>query len=127
MEPEQTRPLRGGLIGLPRGSFSERYVDRKELAAMLGVSASTVDRMRVAGMPSVTYGRRLRRFKPSVCLAWIHAREDGAPPEDLRVLDGNRTEAESAAPERRIVADATNDVADDRRQEDGDDWGPEAA
>lgn len=48
----------------------ERYVDRRELAALLGVSVSTVDRLVKEGMPSVTWGRRTRRFKPSVAIAW---------------------------------------------------------
>src|SRR6267154_29927 len=39
----------------------ERYVARAELAAIMGVSLATVDRMVAEGMPSVTWGRRTRR------------------------------------------------------------------
>jgi hypothetical protein len=55
----------------------EGYVSRAAMAAILGVSLSTLDRMVVAGMPSETWGRRTRRFKPSVALAWAR-REEGA-------------------------------------------------
>jgi hypothetical protein len=34
----------------------ERYVARTELAAIMGVSVATIDRMAAAGMPSVTWG-----------------------------------------------------------------------
>lgn len=48
----------------------ERYVSRVELAELMCVSVATVDRMVAQGMPSVTWGRRTRRFKPSVALQW---------------------------------------------------------
>ncbi len=62
----------GQLVGIPL-TETERYVTRRELAAMMGVHPTTVDRMRRAGMPSVVWGRRSRRFKPSVALAWARA------------------------------------------------------
>jgi phage terminase Nu1 subunit (DNA packaging protein) len=68
----------------PYGSPSleaERYVNRRELAAMMGVSIDTVDRLVVEGMPSVTWGRRTRRFRPSAAIAWAAARRRGAPAE----------------------------------------------
>lgn len=52
----------------------ERYVDRRELARLMGVSVATVDRLVAEGMPSETWGRRTRRFRPSVALAWARAR-----------------------------------------------------
>ncbi len=54
---------------------AERYVNRRELAAVMGVSIDTVDRLVAEGMPSVTWGRRTRRFRPSVAIAWAAARE----------------------------------------------------
>jgi hypothetical protein len=48
----------------PRLWAVERYVSRAELAAIMGVSLATVDRMVAEGMPSVTWGRRTRRFRP---------------------------------------------------------------
>jgi phage terminase Nu1 subunit (DNA packaging protein) len=48
----------------------EKYVSRRELAELMGVSVQTVDRMVRAGLPSETWGRRTRRFRPSVAVAW---------------------------------------------------------
>jgi phage terminase Nu1 subunit (DNA packaging protein) len=59
----------------PLPSGPERYVTRRELAALMGVSIDTIDRLVVDGMPSVTWGRRTRRFRPSVAIAWAAARE----------------------------------------------------
>lgn len=56
----------------------ERYVDRRELAALMGVSVATVDRLVKEGMPSVTWGRRTRRFRPSVAIAWARSRSMAA-------------------------------------------------
>lgn len=60
--------------GLPAPE-PERYVSANELAPMMGVSLSTVKRLKRAGMPHVTWGRRLVRYRPSVALQW--ARERG--------------------------------------------------
>jgi phage terminase Nu1 subunit (DNA packaging protein) len=57
------------VTGLPVPE-QEEYVDRKALARMMGVSVRTVDRLVAQGMPSETWGRNVRRFKPSVALAW---------------------------------------------------------
>jgi hypothetical protein len=62
-----TRPAAAGSRGLP---VVECYVSRAELAAIMGVSLATVDRMVAEGMPSVTWGRRTRRFRPSAALCW---------------------------------------------------------
>ncbi len=53
---------------------TERYVSRLELAKIMGVSLATVDRMVAGGMPSVTWGRRTRRFRPSSAIAWAEDR-----------------------------------------------------
>lgn len=53
----------------------ERYVDARELAELMGVSISTIKRMRAAGMPSETWGlSRTRRYLPSQAIAWAHQR-----------------------------------------------------
>ena len=65
----------------------ERYVDAQELAALMGVSLSTVKRLRRAGMPSETWGlARTRRFLPSQAISWAreqarisHQNRDGNP------------------------------------------------
>lgn len=58
--------------GLP--NKPEGYVTRDELAQMMRVSVTTVDRLRKEGMPFVTWGRRTIRFQPSVAIAWAKAR-----------------------------------------------------
>jgi excisionase family DNA binding protein len=60
--------------GLPWLAEAERYVSRAELARIMGVSVATVDRMVAEGMPSVTWGRRTRRFRPSAVIAWAEHR-----------------------------------------------------
>jgi phage terminase Nu1 subunit (DNA packaging protein) len=54
---------------------AERYVDQRELAQLMGVSLSTIKRWTREGMPSETWGMRVRRYLPSEALAW--ARERG--------------------------------------------------
>jgi hypothetical protein len=58
-------------------ALPERYVARAELAAIMGVSLA-VDRMVAEGMPSVTWGRRTRRFRPSEAISWASERERAA-------------------------------------------------
>jgi len=62
------------LIGLPVAQ-GERYVSRKELAAIMDVSLPTIDRMVREGMPSVTWGLRSRKFLPSRAIAWASTRK----------------------------------------------------
>jgi phage terminase Nu1 subunit (DNA packaging protein) len=53
----------------------ERYVARRELAELMGVSESTIKRWRREGMPSETWGMsRTRRYLPSACIAWARSR-----------------------------------------------------
>lgn len=54
----------------------ERYVDRRELAVIMGVHVNTIDRMVNEGLPSETWGRRTRRFLPSQAIAWARAQGD---------------------------------------------------
>jgi phage terminase Nu1 subunit (DNA packaging protein) len=62
---------------------AERYVDGRELAALMGVSVRTIKRMVAEGMPSETWGmKRTRRFLPSVALAWARERRS-------RILNNN--------------------------------------
>jgi phage terminase Nu1 subunit (DNA packaging protein) len=51
----------------------EVYVDRRQLAELMGVSVATIDRLVAQGMPSETWGIRARRFRPSIALAWARA------------------------------------------------------
>ena len=84
--------VRANVIGLPAPE-PERYRSRAELAELMGVSVATVDRMVADGMPSETWGRRTRRFRPSVALAWARSRQYAAeqhqaPPRRLEPPGG---------------------------------------
>jgi len=58
----------------PSAGVVEPFVSRHELARLMGVSIDTVDRLVAEGMPSVTWGRRTRRFRPSVAIGWASDR-----------------------------------------------------
>lgn len=52
----------------------EVYVSRIELARLMGVSLRTIDTLVAEGMPSVTWGKRVRKFKASVAMQWARER-----------------------------------------------------
>jgi predicted DNA-binding transcriptional regulator AlpA len=54
----------------------ERYVDRREMAGILGISLSSLDKL-VADerIPSCTWGLRSRRFQPSMVIAALKRSE----------------------------------------------------
>jgi phage terminase Nu1 subunit (DNA packaging protein) len=56
----------------------ERYVDRRELAEIMGVHVNTIDKLTAEGMPSETWGMRARRFLPSEAIAWAKQRSIAA-------------------------------------------------
>lgn len=49
---------------------------REQLAEIMGVGVSTIDRFRDEGMPEIRWGVRLVRFQPSECLAWWKAESE---------------------------------------------------
>jgi phage terminase Nu1 subunit (DNA packaging protein) len=53
----------------------EPYVDRQQMARLMGVNVRTIDRMVRDGMPSESWGLRARRFLPSSALAWARTRD----------------------------------------------------
>jgi phage terminase Nu1 subunit (DNA packaging protein) len=53
----------------------ERYVTAGELAELMGVSLRTVKAWTAAGMPSESWGMRVRRYRPSEAIAWARARD----------------------------------------------------
>jgi phage terminase Nu1 subunit (DNA packaging protein) len=66
---------------------AERYVDARELAALMGMSVSTIKRWTAEGMPSETWGMaRTRRYLPSACISWARKRSrlDPDNPPDRR-------------------------------------------
>jgi phage terminase Nu1 subunit (DNA packaging protein) len=48
----------------------EPWITRRELAVLMGVSVRTVDRLTAAGMPSVTWGSKTRRYRASQAVHW---------------------------------------------------------
>lgn len=59
----------------------ERYIDARELAALMGVSTRTVWRLVADGMPSENWGlKRTRRFQPSKAIAWAASRDQERNP-----------------------------------------------
>lgn len=56
----------------------EAYITRQQLADLMGVHVTTIDRMVRDGMPSETWGLRSRRFRASVALAWARERRNAA-------------------------------------------------
>ena len=55
--------------------MTERYVDARELAQLMGLSERTIKRFVQAGMPSEKWGMsRTRRFLPSEAIAWARNR-----------------------------------------------------
>jgi phage terminase Nu1 subunit (DNA packaging protein) len=51
-----------------------RFVTRRELAEILGVSVRTIDRFRAEGMPCECWGLRAVRFDPDVAVRWARSR-----------------------------------------------------
>jgi excisionase family DNA binding protein len=51
----------------------EPFLDRREMAALLGVHPATLDRMRQRGCPSYRWGRRTVRFRASEVTEWLRA------------------------------------------------------
>lgn len=54
----------------------DELLTRAELAAAMRVSIRTVDTMRAEGMPAVTWGRRLVRFRLREAMTWAEQRGD---------------------------------------------------
>lgn len=84
--------------------MTERYIDRHELAGLLGVSVRTVYAWQCEGMPSELWGQRMRRFQPSACVAWLQSRRkvcenDGnekVPPATVQVRAAETAEGSTA-------------------------------
>jgi hypothetical protein len=71
----------------------ERYVDAAELADVLGVSVRTIRRFTADGMPSETWGLRIRRYLPSECARWAQSRSHATIPDSrdrARIAPGQR-------------------------------------
>lgn len=50
-------------------------VTREELADMMRCSVATVDRMKRDGMPHVSWGRRMVRFRPGEAMRWAETQQ----------------------------------------------------
>jgi phage terminase Nu1 subunit (DNA packaging protein) len=55
----------------------EAWITRRELADLMGVSVRTIDRLTAAGMPSVTWGRKTRRYRASIAQQWARDWDGG--------------------------------------------------
>jgi phage terminase Nu1 subunit (DNA packaging protein) len=53
----------------------DELLTRQELAAAMRVSVRTIDAMRAEGMPAVTWGRRLVRFRLREAIAWAESHD----------------------------------------------------
>lgn len=53
----------------------DELVTRHELAQAMRVHVSTVDRLKREGMPCVTWGRRLVRFRLHEAMTWAERHE----------------------------------------------------
>jgi excisionase family DNA binding protein len=51
-----------------------KLLTREELAELLNCSTKTIDKFVQEGMPSVTFGLRMRRFDADEALAWARGR-----------------------------------------------------
>ncbi|HEU4975708.1 MAG TPA: hypothetical protein VFT50_11505 [Baekduia sp.] len=53
----------------------DELATREELAEIMRVSVPTIDRMRRDGMPYVTWGRRLVRFRVRDAILWAEGQQ----------------------------------------------------
>lgn len=53
----------------------DELVTREELAGIMRVSVRTIDRLRNEGMPAVTWGRRLVRFRVRDAMSWAEQQQ----------------------------------------------------
>jgi phage terminase Nu1 subunit (DNA packaging protein) len=56
-------------------AVTERYVTQRELAQLMGVSLRTVQTWTREGMPSESWGMRVRRYRASDAMAWARQRD----------------------------------------------------
>jgi excisionase family DNA binding protein len=56
----------------------EHLLTRAELAELLHCDVQTIDKMRDDGLPTITWGRRYLRFRPSAVMAWLETHEQEA-------------------------------------------------
>jgi excisionase family DNA binding protein len=78
-----------GLPVQPASPKNEPYISREELAELMGVSVRTITNLVREGMPSKTFGLRVRRFRASTALAWANAR-NGNVEDGMRVIEGGK-------------------------------------
>jgi excisionase family DNA binding protein len=59
--------------------MSEALLNEKELASYLGVSLSTVKRLRAEGLPAIKVGKRAVRFDRQQVREWLQRRAQEGP------------------------------------------------
>lgn len=60
---------------VPLRGVAEVYITRRQLAARLEISLTKLDQLVREGMPSYTWGMRVRRFRFSEVEQWLRRRE----------------------------------------------------
>jgi excisionase family DNA binding protein len=60
---------------VPIRSEGEVYITRRQLAGRLGIGLTKLDELVREGMPSYSWGLRVRRFRFSECERWLRERE----------------------------------------------------
>lgn len=55
---------------------AEAYLSAGALAELMGVSVQTIKRWTRAGMPSQTWGMKVRRYRPTEAMAWARTYRD---------------------------------------------------
>lgn len=60
---------------VPLRGEAEVYLTRRQVAARLGIGLTKLDELVRAGMPSYSWGLRVRRFKFSEVERWLRQRE----------------------------------------------------
>lgn len=63
---------------VPIRGEAEVYLTRRQVASRLGIGLTTLDGYVKAGMPSYSWGLRIRRFRFSEVERWLRSRDRSA-------------------------------------------------
>jgi phage terminase Nu1 subunit (DNA packaging protein) len=64
---------------------TDRYLDAHELSRRMGISVRTVERWTAEGMPSESWGMRVRRYQFAPCVQWARQRASRIEPATLHM------------------------------------------
>jgi predicted DNA-binding transcriptional regulator AlpA len=63
---------------MDRGIGGPVLIDKQDLARSLGCSASSIDRLRREGLPSVQLAKQVVRFEPAKVIEWLREHKQHA-------------------------------------------------